>query len=506
MRALIWIVTCGVAVGLAACGDNRAAPDETDAAPPIDAEIDGPPLPPDPFEGMFDDPGDFPRGNCRAGALTGFARRGVWTLIGLRTAVNNGALETYTPVFGEDVLTPHTLTDDDLFVRVSRFNPTSGRYSVNAFTVCDVRPDGTLIGSQVFCLGTRCFTPFPFEEPPLTRIAGESEGMGISRLGELSFPGLSMNVRVRDDVAYVANDLGVLYIVSIANPAAPVQLGSYVANGNAYNDVKLIDAAGRRYAVMAGRTVDVIDVTDPRVPVLVAQLPASAHTLFIEGTMVYLADGFSRTLRIFDLTDPRAPVLRSEFEVLGVDEFSSFHDLYVEDRIAYISAAFHGLAIVDCTNPAAPQFVAATELDRLQRYWHSPWRTTVGGRPIVVHGDEGQYSGLDFVDIDPASPTYLQPLGSWHLRDAVSIHNVMAIGARVFVAHYQDGIRILDIADPAAPTQVAYFNTWREETSSAFYFTGALGIDLDPARRRIYVADLKRGLLILEAAPGIFPP
>jgi hypothetical protein len=253
--------------------------------------------------------------------------------------------------------------------------------------------------------------------------------------------------------------------------------------------------------VLAGAPSDVVDVTNPAQPFLAAQIPASAHTLDVEGTTAYLVGG-NADLRIFDLSVPTAPVLRSE---LSISSFGGgTHDLHVANRIAYISVPYEGLAIVDCTDPAAPVLRDLAAQDDF-RYWHSPWVTQVGGRPIAVHGDEIDPGKLTFIDLDAASPTYLQELGQWLPRDHVSLHNVMARGDRVYMAHYQDGVRVLDISNLAAPSQLAYFNTWSEDTAIAAYFSGAMGIDLDPASRRIYVADTIRGLLILEGTTAVFP-
>jgi hypothetical protein len=43
---------------------------------------------------------------------------------------------------------------------------------------------------------------------------------------------------------------------------------------------------------------------------------------------------------------------------------------------------------------------------------------------------------------------------------------------------------------------VKWFNTWEGTRGRAFY-EGALGIDVDLAAGRIYVADIPRGLLVL---------
>ena len=67
------------------------------------------------------------------------------------------------------------------------------------------------------------------------------------------------------------------------------------------------------------------------------------------------------------------------------------------------------------------------------------------------------------------------------------------------VSYYQDGVRVIDLADPANPRLAGYFNTWDPQADYATnaFFDGAVGIDVDLARKLIFVAD-GRGLLILR--------
>jgi hypothetical protein len=76
----------------------------------------------------------------------------------------------------------------------------------------------------------------------------------------------------------------------------------------------------------------------------------------------------------------------------------------------------------------------------------------------------------------------------------------MARGDRAYFTYYQDGVRVLDLADPTAPVLLGYYNTWDPQgpDSTSDFFEGAVGLDLDPARDLIFVADSPRGLLILR--------
>jgi hypothetical protein len=155
--------------------------------------------------------------------------------------------------------------------------------------------------------------------------------------------------------------------------------------------------------------------------------------------------------------------------------------------------------VADVSNPSLP-VARGTFANYGETTSHSNWVTTVGGRTIAAHGDEQWGSHLRLVDVTEPVPAALAQVGEWATRPEVSAHNIMAFGTTVFMAYYQDGVRLVDISDPASPRQVAWFNTWPgyDRGYGRSFYEGAVGLDVDPARRRVYVADSNRGLLILS--------
>jgi hypothetical protein len=468
------------------------------------------PLEPDPFEGMFDDISDFPRTNCTPGSLAGFAHVEIWPQASLRTTFD-GELATYLTTDSGEELLPHVLTDDDLFLRFT--GPAGPTWQLEAIDICGVDADGTVRGSRASCsvhpqFDIPCMA-HPFEAPPLHRIPGEAEGLHLALLGEIggAWPDTrSSNVRVDGGFAYVSRFEDGLRIVSVANPAAPFEVGHLKVPMDFANDLKIVSSAlGRRYVITASTTTNVIDVTDPSAPALVAQLPFSAHSVFVEGTAAYLVDSFSAAVEVWDLALPRSPrKLGAWTHPDDAEQIFAWHDIHVANGIAYLSDIDgSGLHVVDFSDPEAP-VVLGGEAEPGSTAWHSPWLTTIGGKPVALDGVEGT-SNLRLLDGDPASPTFLATLGEWQLRPEVSMHNVMAIGELAYLAHYHDGIRVLDLANPAAPAMIGYYNTWIEGTGPAGSLAGAFGLDLDPVRKRIYVADSLRGLLILEGDATVFP-
>jgi hypothetical protein len=480
-------------LGAAACGGGGDAP--PDAPPSADASLD-------PFAGIFDDPSDFPHTNCTPGSLAGFDYVGIYTDVGLRTVLVDGTLATYLVESQlTDVLREHILTADDLFVRgIAVFGETAIMRAIDA---CAADADGTLRGRVAYCSEGNPCDSYEFEARPLHRIAGESEGMHLSLVGELGWPPgtVSTNVRVDGDFAFLSRLRDGVRIVSIANPAAPVEVGHFVAAEDYVNDLKVVHpSSGGRFVVTASSVSRVINVTTASEPMLAAEIPTTAHTVFVEGDLAYFA-GYGGRIPVYSLANPSAPVELGAWD----SPDGCYHDLYIEDSIGYLSECNGlGLDVVDFTNPAKPVRLGL-EGDDGTRYWHSPWRTTVDGRSLVVHGDEGAGTVLRVLDGDPASAEFLATLSEWSSRPEVSIHNIMAVGSTIYATHYQDGVRVLDISQPSDPRVVGYFNTWSEYAATAAFFQGAIGLDLDVARRRIYVADTLRGLVILSGDDTVFP-
>lgn len=492
----------GLAVLVSACGDNGGGALDPDAADPtvvplVDAECHELPQPADPFATAD----DF--GALVPGTLAGWDPAGRWFLTGVRVG---GVSSFHFEPRGTQIVVDRDednlgeLDADALFQRVVYAGP-EGEVRVIAKRVSNLHPDGSLRAERAVCDGTTC-TVCTARMIRATRNDGEGESQGLTLVGELRGAawsnGFTFNVRVAGTIAYLIRQDG-LYIIETADPAHPVQLGHFQRAGDGYsNDVKIVEANAKRYAIIADYPSDVVDVTDPTMPRLVAQIPEEAHTVFTESrnnkSYAYFGN-YDGTCPVFDVTNPETPFRLGRYTTPG----SIVHDLMIDNGIAYLNAWDAGLVVVDFTTPAIPT---------LRGIWgptptgtsHSSWATTAGGRKIAIHGDEAYGAHFDVVDVDPASTTFMQPIGTYKTRDHVSIHNVMAIGDRAYVAYYQDGVRVLDLSDPTQPALERYFNTWDPQGAAVTsrFFEGAVGLDVDPARKLIFVADSPRGLLILR--------
>lgn len=358
----------------------------------------------------------------------------------------------------------------------------------------------------------------PKSEMDLRRPSGEvAHDSGIDLdLGSKAGPDAvqpAVNVRVAGNLAYVAKYGDGLIVADVSDLTRPRPIGrsGVASTGEIFNDVKI--APGGQHVLMASSTrgMVVIDVTNPALPMEVTRAPSgpcdgtprpagcsnsnvsNVHTLFVEGTLAYLADISLGGIRIVDVSNPAQPVELGQYLVGGDEDF--VHDLMIRNRIAYLSSWQNGFLIVDCNNPAQPVLRGSYTYARSTS--HSNWVQSMGDRLVAMHGDEDYTAHLRMLDVtDPAN---IRLLSEWQMRPEVSIHNVVMLGTRGYMAHYQDGVRVLDLSDPTRPRRLAHFNTWTlTGDPGVSFYEGAVGIDVDLDRRLLFVADSQRGLLILR--------
>ncbi|MEO7734714.1 MAG: hypothetical protein ABIY55_27400, partial [Kofleriaceae bacterium] len=352
----------------------------------------------------FDTSFDFPP--AVADTLADWTPEGRWFLTG--TAIQG----TSSIFFDGDGARLRIDRDDTISIGFNHSELFARRQSepgnVVAYRISNLRPDGTLRAERAACLGGSC-TVCTAVLVRATHLDHEGEGSGLTLLGEINGPGwgagYTFNVRVAGTLAYLIRQDG-LHVIETADPAHPVELGHYARPVPDYsNDVKLVDAGDRRYALIADTPVDVVDVTDPTAPALVAQITESAHTVFTETrngkTLAYFGNyggfaGSGGTCPVYDVTDPAHPVELGRFHTGGM----LLHDLSVVDGIAYLNAWDAGFFVVDFTAPASPTLLGTWAPTPI-RASHSNWTTTVAGRHIALHGEEGYDAHLNIVDVDP---------------------------------------------------------------------------------------------------------
>ncbi|MCP3137292.1 LVIVD repeat-containing protein [Pyxidicoccus xibeiensis] len=378
---------------------------------------------------------------------------------------------------------------------------------VDRFTFAGCRTHGprTLTGCFSWCRNGRLHSRGTFRAERMTWRPGEAESSGLALVSESPVArGFPVDVYVTRGHAYVVSinndpgDSGGLTVFDVSNPRAPVQRASFQLPGDSYwNGVWAKDHA--LYVASGSSGVLVYDITDPASPALVRKVTGGAaggtvnvHTVFVEGDRLYAMTPSHQQTSIFDLTDPLSPQTVSSYAYargLGYP-----HDAFAFGGRLYVNHTVDGFLVVDLERPQP------TLLGRYaypHAYSHANAVGIINGRTIAFEG--GETMGAHVRVLDVTHPAGIAKVGEYRLRGVTSIHNMVLVGTRLYIAHYHEGVRVLDVSDPSQPREVAHYNTFRESDPDRAdgMFEGAIGMRV-PGDGHVYVVDTSRGLLILN--------
>lgn len=298
----------------------------------------------------------------------------------------------------------------------------------------------------------------------------------VKRVAAYHPPTIIKGIATEGNYLYMASFSG-LQIIDISNPVSPVLAGYYpgayfgiTKNGNYL------------YLLVENENIQVLDISNPFAPTAVGQLVGYRFTgeMIVKGNYLYNIS-FYGSLLVADVSNPANP------RVIGKLENKSYHQVCISGHYAYASKN-HGMAVIDISDPSAPQ----------EKALYKPGDKYIYGQSIVTKDSfvymgvrfnlsVGKNVGLEIIDIsDPLSP---QPAGrinavtypDWEWDFYLDIN-----GNYLYAA--EKGLRVYDLSNPAAPTEIFYqdstHNSVRDLTVSGNY--AYLSKDYDG----IYILDI----------------
>ena len=285
-----------------------------------------------------------------------------------------------------------------------------------------------------------------------------------------------------------------LSIVEVTDPRSPRRIAHVPGAASRWREVRTYH--GYVYVTTEARVgLDIIDMRNPSQPRKVrswSETFASAHSLWIDDDRGLLyahgtrnASGVATGMQVLALEpDPENP--------RAVGSFGDFyvHDSYGRGNVLYAAAINAGiLALLDVSDVG--RIRAISFLNTGGRFTHNAWLT-----------DDGRYL---FTTDEVAG----RPLEGWDLRDPLAPrkvtefiaapgsipHNVLVDGNRLVVAHYTEGVQLLDIANPELPRRIGFYDTYPGGPGG---FNGAWGAYIFPGSNLIVVSDINGGLFVIE--------
>jgi hypothetical protein len=375
---------------------------------------------------------------------------------------------------------------------------------------------------------------------PSRQPAGGS-ARGLRQVGYLDCPG-GGQVVVDGRVACIAHmgSPNGTSIIDVRDPSKPKLLaslqmpaGAHSHKVRAVNGIMLVNREAHGAGPVPGDFpvgLGIYDISEPAKPREITVWRSGGrgvHRFTFDGRYAYLSpemDGYvGNIVLILDLADPARPREVGRWWMPGQwtaggetpswkgRDHRCHHPIRLGDRL-YVSYWHGGFVILDIADMAKPRFVSGLD-------WSPPFITPthtalpvpapLRGRRIMIAADEdvaksqpGPPSFLWLVDITDERHPF--PIASYQVPgidgtpqpEFTGCHQPAERfdGTEVPVAWFAHGLRVLDIADPHSPREVAHFMPpvpkGRERVSSNDVFVDDRGL--------IYLIDRGRGLHILE--------
>ena len=281
-------------------------------------------------------------------------------------------------------------------------------------------------------------------------------------------------------------------IYRLTDPSTPILVGNIPGvSSDIHHELK---AYGHFiYGVAEGpsdpnRGLQIISMADPDHPVLAGVYTATfetAHTisidterglLFCNGTR---KNGVPTGLRILSLADPANPVEvgwwpGGELPVAPesyVHDSDPFHLQGSNVYLLYASSGTSGLRVLDVSNPAQPvessawtypgrAYAHSTAIDKTGRYLYLCDESVA--QPMRVFD-------LTLGSLPPPVVYEFKPIPQPVATNSHVIHNPRVKGDELYVSSYVEGIRLLDISDPAHPAEFGWADSYPGQAPNWFY-------------------------------------
>lgn len=233
-----------------------------------------------------------------------------------------------------------------------------------------------------------------------------------------------------------------VHIVDLTNPQSPTLLGKVNSSSgggfNGIHEMVVFDQGGQRFLIenynsLSNKIMKVINVTNPAAPVFVRDITPTevswVHAMHIRGNRMYTSGWGTGTVRgrteIYDISNiaTQAPTL------LG----------FIEDSNA---------------NPTNGNSMHSSWTSENGNYLYSAREVTNSNGPSP--GDVRVYDVTN-----PATPLLVNKVTMSDLGlNAVTPHNPVVMGDKLYVSWYQAGLQLFSISNPATLNRIGQYDTY----------------------------------------------
>ncbi|RKH69905.1 hypothetical protein D7W81_10270 [Corallococcus aberystwythensis] len=446
---------------------------------------------------------------CDRSTLSAVQADGIWnTNINFDDGYTGPSSIRFSP--GDPLLVGLSMTTKqvtpDTFYLASDVTGSDGSTLRYAFSGCKASGPGAVLGVARVCRNGETVRNGTFTAVRVARRAGEAESDRVALLGQGALPrGAANGVAVAGGYAYVIAGTEGLFVFNVKDPAHPALVSELKIPTETFTSTLI--SGTTLYLGTYATGIRICDLAaNPEVPTcdktVLADLKVRVDGMSKDGNLLYVASPLPKSdIVILDVTQPSAPTLVVRYTVEGASaDLNEYpYALAVQDNRLYVSNWSYGVTVTDL----AP-LATTTKVPKLLGRFGGPSTSALavgklGDSTVVYQGSDGWGSSL--LALDATHPEAIVQRGELPLRPEATMGGMALSGTTLYVANYQDGLRVYDVATLGTPKAAGYFNTWNETEANRglSYFDGLQGVHV--ADGLVYGWDTTRGLLIFRHTP-----
>ena len=279
------------------------------------------------------------------------------------------------------------------------------------------------------------------------------------------------------------------FIYDISNPDNPV-LASWYNPGANQQFLEAIVIGNRGYFGSGnGGGVHIVDLTNPSNPSLLGIVNSSngnGHSsihemvVFEQNGQTLLIENFNslsnKTLKVINVSNPATAVFIRD--IIPTDP-QWVHAMHIRGNRLFTSGwgnsssrgrtEIYNIANISTSAPALLGFIEDTSSTTAGNSMHSSWSSEDGNYLYSCRETTGSNgpnpADLRVYDItNPAMPLLVKKISMNNLGlNAVSPHNPVVMGDKLYVSWYQAGVQVFDISDKANPVKIGQYDTYPVE-------------------------------------------
>lgn len=276
------------------------------------------------------------------------------------------------------------------------------------------------------------------------------------------------------------------FIYNISNPDAPT-LSAWYNPGNNQQFLEAIVVGNRGYFGSGnGGGVHIVDLTNPANPQLLGIVNStngnghnSIHEMvvFNQNGQTFLIENFngfsSKIIKIINVTNPASPVFVRD---LNPTEAVWVHAMHIRGNRMFTSGWGNSnnrgrTEIYDISNiatqaPTLLGFVSDPSSNILNgNNMHSTWTSEDGNYLYSCRETANGEGDVRTYDIsNPAQPMLVNRITMTDLGlNAVTPHNPVVFGNKLYIAWYQAGLQVFDISTPSTPRRIGQYDTFQPQ-------------------------------------------